>query len=89
MIAASRLANDLGMLPGDATRVIIGTIANAGLPVGQLSVDPAAVIDAMFYDKKVRTGKVRLVLPDRIGHVVIRDDVPPEKVRLAVESLKG
>ena len=32
----------------------------------------------MAYDKKVAGRKIRFVLPDRIGHVVIRDDVPAE-----------
>jgi 3-dehydroquinate synthase len=43
----------------------------------------------MGFDKKVRGGKIRFILPERIGRVVIRDDVPPEVVREAVESLKG
>jgi 3-dehydroquinate synthase len=45
------------------------------------------VLRAMLFDKKVKAGKVRFVLPDRIGHVVIRDDVPENLVRKAVESL--
>jgi 3-dehydroquinate synthetase len=36
----------------------------------------------------VKGGKVRFILPDRIGHVVVRDDVPEEIVVRAVESLK-
>jgi 3-dehydroquinate synthetase len=54
-----------------------------------LTLDPAAVVEAMFFDKKVRSGKLRFILLDRIGHAVIREDVPMERVREAVESLKG
>jgi 3-dehydroquinate synthetase len=36
----------------------------------------------------VKGGKIRFILPERIGHVVIRDDVPDEVVKLAVESLR-
>jgi len=43
----------------------------------------------MFFDKKVKSGKLRFVLPDRIGHAVIRDDVPEEVVRDALASLRG
>ena len=43
----------------------------------------------MTHDKKVASGKLRFVLPDRIGHVVIRDDVPLALVREAVDSLRG
>jgi len=42
----------------------------------------------MTFDKKVRGGRVRVVLPHRIGHVVIHDDVPEDAVRRAVESLR-
>ena len=43
----------------------------------------------MGFDKKVKAGRLRFVLLDRIGHAVVRDDVPPELVRRAVESLRG
>jgi 3-dehydroquinate synthetase len=54
-----------------------------------MKLDAAAVAEAMTFDKKVRGGRVRFVLLDRIGHAVIRDDVPPELAREAVESLRG
>jgi 3-dehydroquinate synthetase len=43
----------------------------------------------MFFDKKVAGGKLRLILPQRIGSVVIRDDVAIEAVTDAVDSLRG
>jgi 3-dehydroquinate synthase len=47
------------------------------------------VVATMQFDKKVKAGKIRFVLPDRIGHVVIRDDVPDAVVRGALESLRS
>jgi 3-dehydroquinate synthase len=88
MAAASHAAVALGMLDEPSRRRILAVIEKAGLPVRGLALDPADVVDAMIFDKKVRAGKVRFVLPDRIGHVVIRDDVPPQVVRAAVESLR-
>jgi 3-dehydroquinate synthetase len=41
----------------------------------------------MAHDKKVEASRLRLVLPDAIGHVVIRDDVPAEVIRRGIESL--
>jgi 3-dehydroquinate synthase len=67
----------------------VSAIRKAGLPVGGLRVDPSEVFNAMAFDKKVSGGKVRFVLPDRIGHVVIRDDVPAERVREAIDTLRG
>jgi 3-dehydroquinate synthase len=89
MAAATFAAVKLGMLPDDQRKRVLGVIEKAGLPTTapQLPVD--RVIEAMSFDKKVRAGKVRFVLPDRIGHVVIRDDVPADMIRAAVESLRG
>ena len=89
MVAASRLAMHLGMLDERPVQRIIACIAAAGLPVGGMTVNVDRVIDAMWVDKKVKSGKLRFVLPDRIGHVVIRDDVPADAVRRAVESLRS
>jgi 3-dehydroquinate synthetase len=37
-------------------------------------------------DKKTIHGKVHFVLPDRIGHVVIRSGIDPEMVRAAAQA---
>jgi 3-dehydroquinate synthase len=89
MVAASTLANKLGMLDGDSVTRIIKLIDAAGLPTGGMNLDVDNVIAAMSFDKKVRSGKIRFILPDKIGHVVIRDDVPAKLVREAVQSLRG
>lgn len=87
MVAASRLAQSLNMLDATSVDRIVSLIARAELPTKVDGLDVDAIADAMFFDKKVRSGKLRLILPDRIGHVVIRDDVAPERVRSAIESL--
>jgi 3-dehydroquinate synthase len=87
MIAASRAAEALGMFDKKARLRIEALIVAAGLP-SRMTLDVDAVVDAMAFDKKVSRSKVRFVLPDRIGHVVVRDDVPPHVVRAAVQSLK-
>ena len=88
MAAASRMAVDLGMLDEQSHLRIVGVIEKAKLPVRGLKPTTKDVVDAMIFDKKVRGGKVRFVLPDRIGHVIIRDDVPVENVARAVDSLR-
>jgi 3-dehydroquinate synthase len=89
MAAAVRLAADLGMIDEPIRQRVIRVIQKAGLPTAGLRLPVDDVVGAMIFDKKVRAGKVRFVLPDRIGHVVIRDDVPDELVTRAVESLRG
>ena len=89
MAAAAQLATDLGMLDDASRRRIVILIEKAGLPARGMRLDVGAVVDAMAYDKKAKSGRLRFILPDRIGHVVIRDDVPAAMVRDAVESLRG
>jgi len=87
MVAAARLAVSLKTLDQNSADRIAALIKKAGLPASGLKLSLDEVMSAMFFDKKVKTGKIRFVLPDRIGHVVIRDDIPENLVRQALESL--
>jgi 3-dehydroquinate synthase len=89
MAAAARLATDLGLLDEHSRGRIVALIEKAKLPVRGMKLPTQAIVDAMIFDKKVKGGRVRFILPDRIGHVIIRDDVPAELVAKAVESLRG
>ncbi len=64
-------------------------IEKAGLPVrieARLSVD--SIVQALSLDKKVRAGKVRFVLPEKIGKVIVRNDVSEDIVREVVTGLR-
>lgn len=89
MVAASRMARDLELLDESSCQRIIGLIDKAGLPIGGITLPAKDVVEAMTTDKKVSRGRVRFILPDRIGHVIIRDDIANEMVIRAVESLWG
>jgi len=52
-----------------------GLIERLGIPAGAEDLDVDALLDRMASDKKARSGTIRFVLPERIGHVVARDDV--------------
>ena len=69
MIAALRLGVEKGMLsPGDEERVA-KVIAHVGPLPPWPSAPPAKLIAAMQADKKTRAGRLRFVLPERIGKV--------------------
>ena len=88
MIAAARLAASRKLLDQNYVDRIVALIQKAGLPTSGLKLPLDEVMKAMFFDKKVKAGKIRFILPDRIGHVVIRDDIPENLVRDALESLR-
>jgi 3-dehydroquinate synthase len=88
MVAATHVARQLGMVDAGAQQRIVRLIGRAGLPTAGLTLDVAEVVAAMSVDKKVKSRRLRFVLPVAIGAVVIRDDVPDSLVKEAVESLR-
>ena len=67
MVAAGRMATALGRFPAADLAAMIELIGAVGLPTAQPGLDVERTFAAMFSDKKVRGGKLRFVLPSRIG----------------------
>ena len=87
MLAAGEIACAMGLWsPQDQARQR-ALIAAAGLPLQMPALDGAAVLDCLQGDKKVRSGKVRFVLPTAIGTVEIRDDVDAATITAVMEKL--
>jgi 3-dehydroquinate synthetase len=51
-------------------------------------LDVERVLDTILLDKKVKGGRVRWVLLERVGKAIVRDDVPRDLVREVVEGLR-
>jgi len=86
MSAAAAIAERLGVCPPAVERQINAVLDAYGLPRTARGVRPAAVLAALAHDKKVRHGRLRWVLPTRIGHVIVTPDVPPALVRAVVQE---
>jgi len=86
MMCAARLAHRVGWISEDLVIRQRQLLAALGLPVELPKLDPQQMLDAMSRDKKVVHGKLRFVLPRRLGHVELAEDVPAELVR---EILQG
>ena len=88
MVLAADLAADLGTLPPEAADRIRGVISRAGLPTTPPSTAPGEVLEAMGMDKKVADGRIRLVLPERIGKVQVTDQVPTSAIADAIDAAR-
>ncbi|MEX2015998.1 MAG: 3-dehydroquinate synthase [Candidatus Hydrogenedentales bacterium] len=88
MCAAGALAHDLGMVDAAFVRRQQVCIEGYRLPVPWPQIPVTATLSLMKHDKKVRSGKLKFILADRLGHVVQRDDVPVERVQQALEVLR-
>jgi 3-dehydroquinate synthase len=87
MVAAAWLAVETGRLGvADAAR-IENLIRRVGQRRPILRLFPARLLAMMHGDKKARAGKLRFVLPRRIGEVEIVADVPDSLVRRVLANL--
>lgn len=82
MICASSLAERRGLVPSTVTERQITILHRFGLPTRRRPEwDIDAMIAVMRRDKKKMGDRLRFVLPTRIGHVALFDDVSEDVVR--------
>ena len=77
MLYASRLAERLGRIDAAATARQLALLSGLRLPVSLPAGTwpPEELIARMRLDKKSESGRLRFVLPTRIGHVELVDGV--------------
>lgn len=87
MVGAFKLAQYLGMVNEQETAKITTTLEKIGLPVRASGFDEEHVYNQMFFDKKVKGGKLVFVLPKAIGSVIqcVVDD--EELIRRVLKEL--
>lgn len=85
MLLAAEFSRRVRGLPAVDVDRLRDLLVRAGLPVEPPRLGGARALELMRMDKKVKAGRVRLVLLDAIGRAVLTDDYPPE----ALEALLG
>jgi 3-dehydroquinate synthase len=81
MMCAARLAQRMGRVDEAFVARQRALLLALGLPIALPSVNHLALLEAMAHDKKAEHGKLRFVLPTRLGHVELVSDVPATDVR--------
>ncbi|MCA9219030.1 MAG: 3-dehydroquinate synthase, partial [Planctomycetales bacterium] len=81
MLCASRLAELLGRVDRELTERQYRLLDALKLPTSVPDVEHDKLIAAMRHDKKVEHGKLRFVLPSRMGHVELVGNVDEALVR--------
>jgi 3-dehydroquinate synthase len=84
MLAATRLAELLGMLPENEVARINRTIQAYGPLPSADGIDPDRLISRLASDKKTLQGKVHFVLPTRIGEVKVVSGIDTVVIREAI-----
>lgn len=83
MVDASRLAERRGLIGTEETSRQVRLLESLGLPTSLpegVAFSAADVLSRMRLDKKNAGGKLRFILPTRIGEVKLYDDVPEADV---------
>ena len=86
MLCASRLAQKLGRVEGAFTDRQRRLLAALHLPVEVPDLDDDQLLAAMQRDKKVAHGRLRFVLPAKMGRVELVSDIDPDQVLAALRS---
>jgi 3-dehydroquinate synthase len=82
MVCASRLAEKRRLIGPDLTQRQIKLLEAFDLPIQQRPEWPAdELLASMARDKKAQAGRLRFILPTRLGEVRAFDDVPEAQVR--------
>ncbi len=86
MVCASRLAERRGLIGAEVTERQVHLLEGFGLPTAPLSWPVEELLSVMASDKKNVGGKLRFVLPRRLGEVGLFDDVPEQDVRQVLQG---
>jgi 3-dehydroquinate synthase len=86
MMCAARLAQRLGRVDTEFTRRQRELLTALGLVLEVPAVDHDELIELMYRDKKVDRGKLRFVLPSRMGHVECVKDVTTDDILAALSK---
>ena len=80
-VMAAQLSARLGWLAADDAERIIRLFDAAGLPTAAPALGADRYLELMSRDKKVASGKIRLILLRGIGAATIADDAPVPDIR--------
>ncbi|MBV9265774.1 MAG: 3-dehydroquinate synthase [Acidobacteriaceae bacterium] len=84
MLAATRLAEFVGILPQDDAGRIGNVICRFGPLPSIRDLNPDSLMQRLASDKKTLEGKVHFVLPTRIGQVKIQSGIASDLIRQAI-----
>ncbi|OUT58431.1 MAG: 3-dehydroquinate synthase [Rhodopirellula sp. TMED11] len=86
MQMAASLAIDLGLCEADLLTRQTKLLLDCGLPVTFPDADVQAMLPVMMRDKKVEHGKLRFILPRKLGQVDLVGDVDQANVVKAIHA---
>jgi 3-dehydroquinate synthase len=88
MVMAADVSRRLGRIDGPSFDRLRALIERAGLPVAApAGLDPGRFLHLMSVDKKARSGRLRLVLLERLGAAYIAEDPAPDALQATLAAI--
>jgi 3-dehydroquinate synthase len=88
LVVAARVAAGLGLCEAGFSERVARLLQRLGLPTSYHGVAPEELWAAMTTDKKRQGRRLRFVLPEAIGRVIVTDQVPKELVLEVLAELQ-
>lgn len=85
MVMAARLSQKLGYITTDDLQKITIILRTFDLPIAPCDIPPEVFLDLMGHDKKVKNGKMRFVLLQKIGQAVLQT-VPEDALQQLLDE---
>lgn len=86
MMCAAHLAASMGRVDQQFIARQAALLSACNLPLSVSGLDLDDLLAAMQHDKKVEHGKLRFILPTKMGHVELVDDVDTDLVRASLTA---
>ena len=80
MIYVSKIAKEMGLADDTVLKRQESLFLKLGLSLKDTKLDPHDILSKLYQDKKTIAGKLRFVLPTRIGNVIIDDSVSEQTI---------
>jgi 3-dehydroquinate synthase len=87
MNMVAHIAQGMGICEGTTVKAQQALIELAGLPIWPEDLDLDKLFDVLKVDKKVKRGKLTLVLPENIGTVRIETDIDEGEIRSVLQDV--
>lgn len=89
LLMAATMSHEAGLIAGDAVERLRKLLVRAGLPTEEREVPVDAALEHMRIDKKVKSGRIRLVLLRSIGAAFVTAEYPDAALQRTLEAHLG
>ena len=89
MLMAAAMSREIGNLSDADLARVRALLHRTNLPLSAPAISPSTALEYMQMDKKVQSGRIRLVLMKRIGQGYVTPDYPPAALQTTLEGYFG